>query len=254
MSVHSMPTRLLTTLKRSFTIWRPMNLSQSELLFQTSSWIAWQLNTWRWFWLVKVRCWWTVRIGGHNYFKDAPDSQAFQKELRRVFHQLHNGNNQRADRMSMANGLEARVPFLDPNVIDAMPLWKLILNIKKLHLSGRLKNMHSELLLRVRCQIPFFAVNKPCNVKASEIPGYPNSKIVATCKSPTRTLKREMKISQLTLPKPRKKCTTEWCSIDKHKSTLKEWTNLYRFGKRDPELEMLYGSRVRYRQAKAKKI
>lgn len=59
-------------------------------------------------------------FGGHNYFKDAPDSQAFQKELRRVFHHLHNGNNQRADRMSMANGLEARVPFLDPNVIDAI--------------------------------------------------------------------------------------------------------------------------------------
>lgn len=59
-------------------------------------------------------------FGGHLYFKDAPDSKSFQKELRRVFHKLHNDNNQRGDRMSMAHGLEARVPFLDPNVIDAI--------------------------------------------------------------------------------------------------------------------------------------
>jgi len=57
-------------------------------------------------------------FGGYLYFRDAPDSAHFQKELRRIFHHLHNVNCQRADRMTMANGLEARVPFLDPNVID----------------------------------------------------------------------------------------------------------------------------------------
>ena len=41
-------------------------------------------------------------------------------ELRRIFHHLHNVNCQRADRMTMAHGLEARVPFLDPRVIDAV--------------------------------------------------------------------------------------------------------------------------------------
>lgn len=59
-------------------------------------------------------------FAGYLYFRDAPDSPAIHKELRRIFHHLHNVNCQRADRMTMAHGLEARVPFLDPNVIDAV--------------------------------------------------------------------------------------------------------------------------------------
>lgn len=56
-------------------------------------------------------------FGGYLYFRDAPDKAAFFKELRRIFHHLHNVNCQRADRMTMAHALEARVPFLDPEVI-----------------------------------------------------------------------------------------------------------------------------------------
>lgn len=56
-------------------------------------------------------------FGGYLYFRDAPDSKAFYGELRRIFWHLHNVNCQRADRMTMAHGLEARVPFLDPTVI-----------------------------------------------------------------------------------------------------------------------------------------
>ena len=59
-------------------------------------------------------------FAGYLYFRDAPNSIAIHKELRRIFHHLHNVNCQRADRMTMAHGLEARVPFLDPNVIDAV--------------------------------------------------------------------------------------------------------------------------------------
>jgi len=59
-------------------------------------------------------------FGGYLYFRDAPDEAAFFKELRRIFWHLHNVNCQRADRMTMAHALEARVPFLDPNVIDAV--------------------------------------------------------------------------------------------------------------------------------------
>lgn len=59
-------------------------------------------------------------FAGYLYFRDAPNSTAIHKELRRIFHHLHNVNCQRADRMTMAHGLEARVPFLDPNVIDAV--------------------------------------------------------------------------------------------------------------------------------------
>jgi asparagine synthase (glutamine-hydrolysing) len=59
-------------------------------------------------------------FAGYLYFRDAPDSAAIHMELRRIFHHLHNVNCQRADRMTMAHGLEARVPFLDPRVIDAV--------------------------------------------------------------------------------------------------------------------------------------
>jgi asparagine synthase (glutamine-hydrolysing) len=59
-------------------------------------------------------------FGGYLYFRDAPDETAFFKELRRIFGHLHNVNCQRADRMTMAHALEGRVPFLDPNVIDAV--------------------------------------------------------------------------------------------------------------------------------------
>ena len=40
--------------------------------------------------------------------------------LHNLHDHLHNVNCQRADRMTMAHGLEARVPFLDPRVIDAV--------------------------------------------------------------------------------------------------------------------------------------
>lgn len=59
-------------------------------------------------------------FAGYLYFRDCPDASSLHKELRRIFHHLHNVNNQRSDRMSMAHGLEARVPFLDPDVIDAV--------------------------------------------------------------------------------------------------------------------------------------
>jgi asparagine synthetase B (glutamine-hydrolysing) len=66
---------------------------------------------------------------------DAPDKAALHKELRRIFHHLHNVNNQRSDRMSMAHGLEARVPFLAPAVIDAImkvdPEFKMITEERK---------------------------------------------------------------------------------------------------------------------------
>lgn len=59
-------------------------------------------------------------FAGYLYFRDAPSSKHIHNELRRIFGALHNVNCQRADRMTMAHGLEARVPFLDPRVIDAV--------------------------------------------------------------------------------------------------------------------------------------
>jgi len=59
-------------------------------------------------------------FAGYLYFRDAPSSKHVHNELRRIFGHLHNVNCQRADRMTMAHSLEARVPFLDPRVIDAV--------------------------------------------------------------------------------------------------------------------------------------
>uniref|UniRef100_A0A7S2H411 Asparagine synthetase domain-containing protein n=1 Tax=Alexandrium andersonii TaxID=327968 RepID=A0A7S2H411_9DINO len=56
---------------------------------------------------------------GYLYFHDAPSAEALFGELRRIFWHLHNVNCQRSDRMSMAHAVEARVPFLCPDMIQA---------------------------------------------------------------------------------------------------------------------------------------
>merc|ERR1712070_302243 len=52
-------------------------------------------------------------FAGYLYFKDAENSVQLQNELRRIYGMLGNINLHRTDRMTMAHGLEARVPFLD---------------------------------------------------------------------------------------------------------------------------------------------
>lgn len=51
----------------------------------------------------------------HSHYRDRPE--ALQVELDRLLDNLHRINLQRVDRMSMAHGLEARVPFLDTGFI-----------------------------------------------------------------------------------------------------------------------------------------
>lgn len=46
------------------------------------------------------------------------DPDTLQRELHRSVSAMHDQNLQRVDRMTMAHSLEARVPFLDPEVID----------------------------------------------------------------------------------------------------------------------------------------
>lgn len=63
-------------------------------------------------------------FAGYDYLK-ALSPRAVRKELRQITRALHNTNLQRCDRMSMAHGLEVRVPFLDVAVVDSafrMPL------------------------------------------------------------------------------------------------------------------------------------
>ena len=66
---------------------------------------------------------------GYEYFNTFEDPEALQDEMETVTGNLHNTNLQRADRMSMAHGLEARVPFLDQEFVDfslALPAsWKM---------------------------------------------------------------------------------------------------------------------------------
>ena len=56
-------------------------------------------------------------FAGYEYLRGFDTPHALQAELMRTVHGLHNLNLQRCDRVTMAHGLEARVPFLDRQVI-----------------------------------------------------------------------------------------------------------------------------------------
>lgn len=58
-------------------------------------------------------------FAGYHYLVEfEPDPHALNQELLQITRNLHNSNLQRVDRMTMAHGLEGRVPFLDKNVVD----------------------------------------------------------------------------------------------------------------------------------------
>lgn len=56
-------------------------------------------------------------FAGYEYLKPIHDAQALQNELWTITNNLHNTNLQRTDRMTMAHGIEGRVPFLDRQVV-----------------------------------------------------------------------------------------------------------------------------------------
>ena len=57
-------------------------------------------------------------FAGYAYYDDYRDEGALQDELVRSVEGLHSLNLQRCDRVTMAHGLEARVPFLDTHMIE----------------------------------------------------------------------------------------------------------------------------------------
>ena len=58
-------------------------------------------------------------FAGYSYYKDLQvTDEIMQDELRRSVSTLHNVNLQRVDRLTMAHSIEARVPFLDREIID----------------------------------------------------------------------------------------------------------------------------------------
>src|SRR4051794_27141427 len=57
-------------------------------------------------------------FAGYSYYDEYRDEGALQEELVRSVEGLHSLNLQRCDRVTMAHGLEARVPFLDTHMIE----------------------------------------------------------------------------------------------------------------------------------------
>ena len=68
-------------------------------------------------------------FAGYEYLRDLAGPDELQAEMVRTVEGLHDLNLQRCDRVTMAHGLEARVPFLDRQVIafalGLPPEWKL---------------------------------------------------------------------------------------------------------------------------------
>ena len=68
-------------------------------------------------------------FAGYEYLRELEGAEALQDEMVRTVEGLHDLNLQRCDRVTMAHGLEARVPFLDRQVIafalGLPPQWKL---------------------------------------------------------------------------------------------------------------------------------
>ena len=57
-------------------------------------------------------------FAGYAYHKRYLDAKALARELHRSIRSLHNINLQRLDRMTMAHGIEGRVPFLDLELVS----------------------------------------------------------------------------------------------------------------------------------------
>jgi asparagine synthase (glutamine-hydrolysing) len=57
-------------------------------------------------------------FAGYEYLADISDDTELEREIVRMIESLHNLNLQRCDRVTMAHGLEARVPFLERDVIE----------------------------------------------------------------------------------------------------------------------------------------
>jgi asparagine synthase (glutamine-hydrolysing) len=93
---------------------------------------------------------------GYDYLQSYQDPAALHAELTFITYALHNTNLQRADRMSMAYGLEARVPFLD---VKSIALAFAIEAEAKLHRDGR----PPKALLRCAFQgkLPDAILNRP---------------------------------------------------------------------------------------------
>ena len=87
-------------------------------------------------------------FAGYRYHKGYLDAEALGRELRRSVRSLHNINLQRLDRMTMAHGVEGRVPFLD---LELVSLAQRIKPGLKLRARGRARVVE-KWVLRAACE------------------------------------------------------------------------------------------------------
>lgn len=73
-------------------------------------------------------------FAGYQYFARIAEPMSLHRECVRLLNGLHNINLQRVDRMTMAHGLEGRVPFLD---VEFLEMAMAIHPREKLHHNGR---------------------------------------------------------------------------------------------------------------------
>lgn len=93
---------------------------------------------------------------GYSYLRAFSEPAALHTELVEITSALHNTNLQRTDRMSMAHGLEARVPFLD---VDSVKLAFTLPPSLKVHQPDR---PEKALLRRAFAeQLPLEIINRP---------------------------------------------------------------------------------------------
>jgi asparagine synthase (glutamine-hydrolysing) len=57
-------------------------------------------------------------FAGYTYYRSIRDPEVLRRELHRGIADLHQTNLQRVDRMSMAHGVECRVPYITPAVVN----------------------------------------------------------------------------------------------------------------------------------------
>jgi asparagine synthase (glutamine-hydrolysing) len=78
-------------------------------------------------------------FAGYTYYRDYQDDNFLHQELHRSVESLHNVNLQRVDRMTMAHGLEARVPFLSTEMIEIAQTIPIELKLRKMPCGQRIE-------------------------------------------------------------------------------------------------------------------
>ena len=71
-------------------------------------------------------------FAGYTYYREYQNQYSLHQELHRSVQSLHNINLQRVDRMTMAHGIEARVPFLSTELISIAQTIPVELKLRKM--------------------------------------------------------------------------------------------------------------------------